>query len=82
MRIIDADSLKERFNDVEYAVVDDVIDAEPTLDAELIVHSYWIPNEFEPGYVTCAQCGEGHSNGNFCEICGARMDIDNPADVE
>lgn len=82
MRIIDADNLKDLFFITDSTDIDEVIDSAPTLDATLTIHSWWIPHEFDLAYVTCANCGEGHSNGNFCEMCGAHMDIDNPADVE
>lgn len=47
-------------------------DAEaPTIDAEPVRRGRWIVDE--DGNVKCSVCGNGSSNDNFCEHCGAKM---------
>lgn len=60
-----------------------VVDAAPTIDPEsLMPVGRWEPVHeakfvnghplFADGY-ECSECHKGHSGGNYCEHCGARM---------
>lgn len=105
MRTIDADALKETLKDlcstsnnviqrqiensIYHGIVLQIIDNEPTVDAELVKHGQW---EWEPGYVgteaRCSVCKRSpmgfYSLSKFqigrlpeypfCPKCGARMD--------
>lgn len=71
-----SDELKERKKDF-----DDIIDVQPTVEAEPIRHGKWI---FKEGYITCSVC-EAQPYKDFrtidfdnlfkhCPCCGAKMD--------
>lgn len=88
-RPIDADVLKEYidcghlrnpcevcFNERDVA---DLIDAQPTIDAEPVRHGKWITEECLPGVAVCSICGHeirgiGCQYTKYCDECGARMD--------
>lgn len=38
----------------------------------LVRRGHWIVDE--DGNITCSVCGNGSSNDNFCEHCGAKME--------
>lgn len=80
MRLIDADSIQEELAGmilylagtpegecIEYA--HNLIDAQPTIDAEPVKHGVWFGN-------VCSCCGESTSDSYDCEYCphcGAKM---------
>ena len=76
MRPIDADALKERYeNTTDCALV--CIDEAPTLDVRPNIHAHWIEKEQCKGFHTycCSKCGHGEiDTTNFCSNCGAVMD--------
>lgn len=93
MRLIDADALLEseieRYGCVpavctttingEY--LDDVLDRQPTIDAEPVRHGKWQPmnerNEIYGDVYMCDNCGRGFvscENFHYCPKCGAKMD--------
>lgn len=53
-----------------------MIDKQPTVEAEPVVHGWWIKEELtgcEPYYL-CSVCGKLHYRDyNFCNNCGAHM---------
>lgn len=92
MRLIDADALLEseieRYGCVpavctttingEY--LDDVLDRQPTIDAEPVRHGKWQPmnerNEIYGDVYMCDNCGHGFvicENFHYCPKCGAKM---------
>lgn len=83
-RLIDADELRELYNEhifdtySDYNFVIDTLDYMPTIDAEPVRHGKW-------RFVNCAtglrcQCSEclhwvdAGADKNYCPECGARMD--------
>ncbi len=91
MRHIDADRLKQvidlNFAPPYYDVMRQIIDVQPTIEAESVVHGEWVENigidssrqEFE-----CSECGfavtifadggDMKDNGyNYCPNCGAKI---------
>lgn len=58
MRLIDADALKERYeNTTDCALV--CIDEAPTVEAEPIIHAHWVKISNADGlYYCCSNCGE------------------------
>lgn len=44
-----------------------------TVDAEPIRHGHWIVDE--DGNIECSECGHHGVGDNYCERCGAKMDI-------
>lgn len=103
MRVINADALKESLkklkaegNNRKYVqglqdAIDgyfpQIIDDEPTIDAEPVRHGRWIVEKGSGEYAVCSECG-GKSGTQwdgvepiplmtpFCPNCGARMDGD------
>lgn len=79
MRMIDADSLKNIL-----PTFANVIDEQPTIDAEPVRHGRWIMLEPYGTHHThrrkCSVCGEIKSKEltNFCPNCGAKMDLRTP----
>lgn len=101
MRLIDADVMREEWlknGENEYVydtnAVLDSIDAQPTIDAQPVVHGCWILGDVKPGYFTpggnrpwiCSECGQVVSymldrpKNKYCHECGAKMDKENPDD--
>ena len=88
MRLIDADELKKCFSltlhgrevySAEEILI--TIQTAPTIDAEPVRHGKWIRHGEPPVYVIeCSACGQQYFNhasqsfGNYCSICGAKMD--------
>lgn len=88
-RYIDADKLKHNIKHrcvlspldapwpLAYGNTDifDIIDAQPTIEAESIKHGRWLKNGDR--YCECSVCHhEGNISGqdNYCWCCGAKMD--------
>jgi hypothetical protein len=72
MRLIDADALKERYeNTTDCALV--CIEEAPTIDAQPIIHGCW--NEKECGLLyECSQCKHlVEIPQPYCSNCGANM---------
>ena len=95
MRLIDADALKEYVKEQTnlplpksrlYMVVPvedfitNLIDNQPTVDAEPVKHGRWIEVSDGSGYVgepceACSVCGmQTDYPSNYCPNCGAKMD--------
>lgn len=90
-RLIDADALKEYIDcghlrnpcEVCFSERDvvDLIDAQPTIDAEPVRHGKWIGYAGTIGN-ECSVCGkwidvlQGTAEMNYCPNCGARMDAE------
>jgi hypothetical protein len=78
MRRIDADALKKTIADAFYnlreiAYIADIIERQPTIEAEPVRHGRWIKQE--NGMNVCSACGVKRvSRFNFCGNCGAKMD--------
>lgn len=83
-RYIDADALKEYFKTIrKYHVgkysewyLADVLEQQPTIDAEPVRHGKWI-DITESHIGTCSLCGDRWGSVdmmNYCPSCGARMD--------
>ena len=80
MLLIDAEKLRDDiFNDSDYNndTINhflDVVDEQPEVDAEPVVHGHWIENPCLYG-AFCSRCGENYGIPfNFCPNCGAKMD--------
>lgn len=93
MRLIDADELQAHRMYAEIpAVSGDIvpgfaIDEAPTIEAEPVVHSFWIGLALGPhpgiGHGICGNCHQRITLGdhkNRCPNCGAIMDLEVPAD--
>lgn len=82
MQLIDADELKEELKDMDIVIVkhnvEDLIDEQPTVDAEPVRHGKWYTAEKYNGYLywNCDQCHQHFTSqkSNFCPNCGAKMD--------
>ena len=89
MRLIDADALKESLKELKAEgnnrryvqglqdAIDgffpQIIDDEPTIDAEPVKHGYWIVAD--DGVTRCSICyGASDYERSFCGDCGAKMD--------
>lgn len=98
MRLIDADALKESLKELKAEgnnrryvqglqdAIDDyfpqIIDDEPTIDAEPVKHGRWIETN-DDKKKRCSECDVihliaqyPHGNANYCPNCGAKMDGD------
>ena len=94
MRLIDADALKESLKELKAKgnnrryvqglqdAIDgyfpQIIDDEPTIDAEPVKHAWWngVGKVFSDEW-TCSNCGHKKGQGSgidFCGNCGAKMD--------
>ena len=75
-RLIWADDLKAcKFkNDISYNAFKNLIDRQPTVEAEPRKHGRWIEDEY--GIPHCSECGTMNNTvyKNYCPNCGARMD--------
>ena len=91
MRAIDADAMRQNWlengqNEYVYdtnAVLDS-IDAQPTIEAELVGHGRWEPlkKRFDGDidWYRCSNCGKligGRVHYNYCPNCGKKMDLPN-----
>lgn len=91
MRLIDADKLRKDVLDLpncyngfsdtyDKAMIVDLVDEQPTVDAETVKHGHWIfkPKDAIEMMFTlpkCSECGaESSDAGNYCPYCGAKMD--------
>lgn len=86
MRLIDADKLKasieekDRYNlgGENRIIVCGMLDDAPTIDAEPIIHAYWIEKK---NRIICSNCGREvlynsdylPQTTHFCYNCGAKM---------
>lgn len=87
MRLIDADALKNdltRFYD-NVVTAKQLIDEQPTVEAEPVVHGRWMTCEDGWGdlHYQCSECGcewfledgsPADNDMNYCPNCGAKMD--------
>lgn len=92
MRLIDADKLRKDVLDLpncyngfsdtyDKAMVIDLVDEQPTVDAEPIRHGEWFFQEYVDGYycTECSECGEQVDHDaeirgwKYCPKCGAMM---------
>lgn len=83
-RIIDADKLKAHYawwNNEQKELFDQIVDLQPTVDAEPVKHGHWIKErnpmmyQLSPYVWVCDQCGTAfYYNTPYCGECGARMD--------
>lgn len=107
MRLIDVETLKSRIGELcinnddlfsakSYERIIGVIEAVPTIDAELVRHGYWIECDYkhiEHGMIEtepkaglcCSECRTAFqkkkmTNKQYCAACGAKMDADHIAD--
>lgn len=96
-RLIDADALKMWIDcghlrppmELCFSELDVVqmLDKQPTIDAEPVRHGYWIGLESD-GYADgfpvyylweCSECGNEHrgeDTPNYCSNCGSKMDLE------
>ena len=81
MRLIDADELWKAITTQieEYCDLADlieIIEAQPTVDAEPLGHGRWVKND--NGTYSCSEChswvpSEQHYYARYCLFCGAKM---------
>lgn len=91
MRLIDADKLRKDVIDLpniyngfsdtyDKSYILDLVDEQPTIEAEPIRHGHWIYKEYgyptAIAFYTCSVCGSsrGFDIDNYCPHCGAKMD--------
>lgn len=85
MRLIDADMLKYHYswwgdNNSNKELFDNIIDAQPTVDAEIVKYGKWIESE-RHGY-KCSNCNcmssfwDDNLKSPYCPWCGAKMDLE------
>ena len=79
-RLIDANALMNRIDhDTAFsALLEELLDEQPTIDAEPVRHGKWIyhiDSESIGETWICSECnGEELCKTKFCPYCGARMD--------
>ena len=87
-RLIDAEKLKKHYawweDDERRHLFDQIVDAQPTIDAEPVRHGKWANDAI--GVLRCSECktqapwkyGRDYIDyrwkANYCPNCGARMD--------
>ena len=74
-RIIDAEKLKKHYawweDDERRALFDQIVDAQPTIDAEPVRHGKWIEYPTADGMNQCSLCGVlRFGESNYCPNCG------------
>lgn len=62
---------------IRYKMFENVMDEQPTVDAEPVRHGHWIRND--NGTYSCSKCqswipNEQHYYARYCLHCGAKMD--------
>lgn len=78
-RLVDVDELKhelkwlEEYDQPVYHDVVSTIDEIATVDAEPVKHGHWIVDE--DGNIKCSECGHRGVGDNYCERCGAKMEV-------
>ena len=74
VRLIDANSLKHSRGIAGDEILHEIIDNQPTIEAEPVRRGRWIPVAREP-YAKCSYCGEKHFGcaTPYCDMCGAYM---------
>ena len=92
-KLIDAEKLKKHYawwdDDERRALFDQIVDAQPTIDAEPVRHGKWkwlsctydrVPKEME---YECSEChhktivhGDNMPWEKYCPNCGCRMDAE------
>ena len=85
MRVIDADSLLQGYEDHDFIDTHIIWNA-PTVDAVPVRHGKWIyGNDFHWYTASCNKCGyqrrtdikaDGWNQWRYCPNCGARMDAE------
>ena len=80
-KLIDAEKLKKHYawwdDDEKRTLFDQIVDAQPTIDAEPVRHGKWIEYPIADGMNQCSECGVlRFGESNYCPHCGARMDND------
>ena len=86
-RLIDAEKLKKHYawweDDERRTLFDQIVDAQPTIDAEPVRHGKWEmkpdPFGFFDEIPVCSECGcttTMREKTKYCPNCGCRMDKD------
>ena len=87
-RLIDAEKLKKHYawwdDDERRTLFDQIVDAQPTIDAEPVRHGKWKQTYLDheafgerPSIFYCsACCACSNVKTNYCPQCGCRMDED------
>lgn len=71
---------------IRYKMFENVIEKQPTVDAEPVRHGHWVKND--NGTYSCSECqswipNEQHYYARYCLYCGAKMDgEENEANAE
>lgn len=81
-KLIYANALKQAlsvlFEEGSFCYVEDIINGQPTVDAEPVRHERWIENDDECECPLCGKAWDYFDNCtetfNFCPNCGAKMD--------
>jgi rubrerythrin len=76
-KLIDANALMNRIDhDTAFsALLEELLDEQPTIDAEPVRHGKWIEYPIADGMNQCSECGVlRFGESNYCPNCGARMD--------
>lgn len=89
VRLIDANSLKHSRGIAGDEILHEIIDNQPTIEAEPVRHGRWLPIEAD-GYADgapvwdkgeCSECGHEHDGEedtltDYCPDCGRKMYVD------
>ena len=89
-RLIDAEKLKKHYawweDDERRTLFDQIVDAQPTVEAEPVLHGKWIDRTIKVSAEltniihVCSVCEEmAVGKYRYCPHCGARMDKDDQA---
>ena len=83
VRLINANTLKHRRGIAGDEILHEIIDTEPTIEAEPVRHGRWINDELHGKY-NCTCCNKGTWRGfgvfDFCPKCGAKMNLRTPTE--
>ena len=80
MRLIDADALKHRRGIAGDEILHEIIDTQPTIDAEPVRHGQWVKRKGVWGagasVLVCSVCNSvaQSSYSEYCPGCGAKME--------
>lgn len=77
VRLIDANYLKHSRGIAGDEILHEIIDNQPTIEAEPVRHGRWTKDgcDCKYFYYKCSVCGEDNDGRTkFCPNCGAKMD--------
>lgn len=77
VRLIDANSLKHSRGIAGDEILHEIIDNQPTIEAEPVRHGRWKDTSPTLTSFRCSECNTAHAIATSrCPSCGAKMDVD------